>query len=132
MALKGRVIRNNVLKELMPLLWYGSTDGAVAHIRGIAKSSIKDTEKLDKLIAYFIRNKSYIPCYAVRKKLGLCNSSAIGEKMNDLVVSERQKHNGMSWSKSGSVGLATITALKRNKESDKWFREHELEFKLAA
>ena len=132
MALKGRVIRNNVLKELMPLLWYGSTDGAVAYLKGIGKSSIKDTETLDKLIAYFIRNKPYIPCYAVRKKLGLCNSSAIGEKMNDLVVSERQKHNGMSWSRSGSVGLATITALKRNKESDKWFREQELEFKLAA
>ena len=38
----------------------------------------------------------------------------------------RQKHNGMSWSKSGSVSLATITALKRNKESDKWFKEKKL------
>ena len=87
---------------------------------------------LEKLIAYLNRNKSYIPCYAVRKELGLCNSSAIGEKMNDLVVSERQKHNGMSWSKSGSVSLATITALKRNKENDKWFKEKEFDFKLAA
>jgi len=50
----------------------------------------------EKLIAYLNRNKSYIPCYAVRKELGLYNSSAIGEKMNDLVVSERQKHNGMN------------------------------------
>jgi len=39
-------------------------------------------------------------------------------------------HGG--WSKSGSVSLATITALKRNKESDKWFEEKELDFKLAA
>jgi len=37
--------------------------------------------------------------------------------MNDLVVSERQKHNGMSWSKGSSVALATITFLKRNKDS---------------
>ena len=98
----------------------------------IPKDSIKDMGALDKLIAYLKRNKPYIPFYAVRKELGLCNSSAIGEKMNDLVVSERQKHNGMSWSKSGSVSLATITALKRNKESDKWFEEKELDFKLAA
>ena len=62
----------------------------------------------------------------------MCNSSAIGEKMNDFVVSERQKHNGMSWSKSDSVSLATITALKRNKESDKWFEEKKLDFKPAA
>jgi hypothetical protein len=38
----------------------------------------------------------------------------------------------MSWSKTGSVSLATITALKRNKESDKWFEAKELDFKLAA
>ena len=51
--------------------------------------------------------------------------------MNDLVASNRQKHNGMSWSKSGSVSLATITALKRNKENDKWFETKGLNFKLA-
>jgi len=132
LALKGRFIRNDILDKLRPLLWYGSTDMAVAYLEEISKDSIKDMGALDKLIAYLKRNKPYIPCYAVRKELGLCNSSAIGEKMNDLVVSERQKHNGMSWSKSGSVSLATITALKRNKESDKWFEEKELDFKLAA
>ncbi len=132
MALKGRFIRNDILDKLMPLLWYGSTDMAVAYLEEIAQNSIKNMSAFDKLVAYLHRNKPYIPCYAVRKELGLCNSSAIGEKMNDLVVSKRQKHNGMSWSKSGSVGLATITALKKNKESDKWFEEKKLDFKLAA
>lgn len=74
----------------------------------------------------------YIPCYALRKELGLRNSSNTGEKMNDLIVSDRQKHNGMSWSKEGSVALASITALKRNKESRKWFEKRELDFELAA
>ena len=58
-----------------------------------------------------------IPCYALRKKLRLRNSSAIGEKMNDLIVSSRQKHSGMSWSKSGSFSLAALTAAKLNGES---------------
>jgi hypothetical protein len=53
-----------------------------------------------------------IPCYALRKAFGLCNSSAIGEKINDLIVSNRQKHNGMSWSKKGSLALASLTAAK--------------------
>ena len=132
LALKGRFIRNDILEKLKPLLWYGLTDKAEAYLEEIAKESIKDMAALDKLIKYLMRNKPYIPCYAARKELGLCNSSAIGEKMNDLVVSERQKHNGMSWSKTGSVSLATITALKRNKESDKWFEAKELDFKLAA
>lgn len=132
LALKGRLIRNDIMEKLKPLLWYGVIDKVVAYLEEIDKDSIKDIDSLNKLIKYLKRNKPYIPCYAARKELGLCNSSAIGEKMNDLVVSERQKHNGMSWSKSGSVSLATITALKRNKESDKWFEEKELEFKLAA
>jgi hypothetical protein len=39
-----------------------------------------------------------IPVYAVRRQLGLRNSSNRGEKANDLLVAARQKHNGMSWS----------------------------------
>lgn len=132
LALKGRFIRNEILDNLKPLLWYGLIDEAVNHLGSIDKNSVRQMEKLDKLIAYLKRNRPYIPCYAVRKELGLCNSSAIGEKMNDLVVSSRQKHNGMSWSKTGSVGLATITAIKRNKENEKWFATKSLDFKLAA
>ena len=67
-----------------------------------------------------------------KEKLGLRNSSNIGEKMNDLIVSNRQKHNGMSWSRSGSVTLATLTALKRNKEYVNWFEDRDLKFKLVA
>ncbi|WP_319576500.1 hypothetical protein [uncultured Desulfobacter sp.] len=132
LALKGRNIRNETLDTLKPLLWHGLTDKAVAHLESIGKDSIKKIESLDKLMEYLKRNKPYIPCYAVRKELNLCNSSAIGEKMNDLVVSSRQKHNGMSWSKKGSLGLATITAIKRNKENDKWFETKSLDFKLVA
>ena len=132
MALKGRRIRNDVLRELMPLLWHGLTKEAIAFLEGIASEKIKNREVMEKLIAYLQRNSTYIPCYALRKKLGLRNGSSIGEKMNDLIVSSRQKHNGMSWSKNGSVALATVTALKRNNESDKWFRENKLNFQLAA
>ena len=92
---------------------------------------IKNQAVIDKLVEYLSRNKPYIPCYAVRKKLKLRNSSSIGEKMNDLLVSERQKHNGMSWSKDGSVALASITALKVNQEYSNWFEKRELDFKLA-
>jgi len=132
LAMKGRVVRNQMLDKLMPLLWYGLTDKAISFLEEIESVFIKDKSAMERLITYLERNRPYIPCYAVRKELGLCNSSAIGEKMNDLVVSERQKHNGMSWSKGGSVSLATITSLKRNKEYKRWFEEKKIDFKLAA
>ena len=132
MAMKGRVLRNKVLEKLLPLLWHGLTDKGITLLEGIDETQIKNKAAMEKLVEYFHRNKPYIPCYAIRKQLGLRNSSNIGEKMNDLIVSERQKHNGMSWSKEGSVALASVTALKRNNEAGKWFEEEKLEFKLVA
>ena len=65
---------------------------------------------MNKLIEYLNRNKPYIPCYAIRKELGLRSSRSTGEKMNDLVVSTCQKHNGMSWSRPGSVTLSELSS----------------------
>ena len=132
LAMKGRQIRNDVLNELMRILWYGMVDKAIKYLSDLDESLIKDKDALVVLIGYIERNRPYIPCFAVRKELGLRNSSNIGEKMNDLVVSDRQKHNGMSWSKAGSVALASLTVVKRNKEHKKWFEEGDLEFKFAA
>lgn len=132
MAMKGRIIRNDTLARLLPLLWNGLTDNAIALLEEMEPSQIKNESVLEKLVQYLHRNKPYIPCYAIRKQLGLRNSSNIGEKMNDLIVSERQKHNGMSWSKPGSVALASLTALKTNRETKNWFEKNELEFKLVA
>jgi len=127
-ALKGRDTRNQVLEQLLPLLWLGLVDRAIALLQSIDPAQVKDQARLDKLIGYFQRQQPYIPCYAVRKRLGLRNSSNLGEKANDLLVSSRQKHNGMSWSASGSVALAALTALVRNNEHQLWFRHQTLRF----
>lgn len=132
LAMKGRAIRNQVLKQVTHWLWYGGCDRAIAGLHQVDPAHIKNKKEFDKLIGYIERNKPYIPCYAVRKHLGLRNSSNRGEKMNDLVVSERQKHQGMSWSRSGSVALAVLTALKINQEHPQWFEKGEIDFKLAA
>lgn len=131
-ALRGAQIRNAVLKEILPLLWYGLVDEAITALHDLEAGQIKEHAAVEKLIGYLERNHPYIPCYAARKELGLRNSSNLGEKMNDLLVSDRQKHNGMSWSKEGSLGLASLAALVRNHEHPRWFEHGTLEFKLAA
>jgi hypothetical protein len=132
MAMKGSVARNAFLDRLLPLLWNGLTDKAITLLKEMSPIEIRKQSEVNSLIEYLTRNKPYIPCYAVRKQLGLRNSSNIGEKMNDMIVSERQKHNGMSWSKQGSIALATVTAINRNKEDKTWFVNKKLEFKFAA
>lgn len=132
LAMKGRKIRNDVLNQAINLLWYGMIDKSIEYLNSVDKELVKDSSELKRLINYIERNRFYIPCYEVRKKLGLRNSSNLGEKGNDLVVSDRQKHNGMSWSKSGSVALATLTSLKRNREYKEWFEKGDIQLKLAA
>jgi len=131
-AMNGRKLRNEILNKIKPLLWYGLTDKAIDLLLGIPEQDIKSPLSLEKLTAYLERNRPYIPCYAARKELGLCNSSAVGEKANDLIVSDRQKHNGMSWTKKGTAALAAITALKQNNEHRKWFEDKDIDFKMAA
>jgi len=131
-ALRGRLVRNAVLGHLLPLLWLGRVDASIEHLRNLAADSFKAGQTPAVLIGYLERNREHIPCYALRKQLGLRNSSNCGEKANDLCVAARQKHQGMSWSTSGSVALASIVALRRNGELASWCTERRLEFQGVA
>ena len=131
-AMNNRHARNDAVKRVLRPLWYGDVDAAIALLRQVDPKHIKAITALDGLVGYLERNRSYIPCYAVRKKLGLRNSSNRGEKANDVVVAARQKHNGMSWSQSGSSALATLQALVCNDNHGQWLEERVVDFGLAA
>ncbi len=120
LALRGAQIRNAVLGELVPLLWLGRVDAAIAYLRAVPIESLKAGQSVERLVGYFERNRAYIPCYALRKELHLRNSSNRGEKANDLCVAGRQKHQGMSWSPTGSVALATVTTVHHNHAMVSW------------
>lgn len=128
LAMKGRQVRNTVLEKLMRYLWYGMVDRAVDYIEHLDRGLIKNQKDLEVLLNYMERNRPYLPCYEVRRRLGFRNSSNIGEKMNDLLVSSRQKKNGMSWSPGASVSLAALEAIKRNNEYQIWFEYGKLEW----
>lgn len=129
-ACKGRRLRNMHCIRVTTLLWHGLVEAALTYLDFIDPEHLKDPAAIDNLKGYLSRNQPHIPCYCVRKQLGLRNSSNLGEKANDLLVSSRQKHNGMSWSKSGSAALAALTALVYNREYLSWFRTGHLNFKL--
>ena len=82
--------------------------------------------------ASFEKHRAHIPCYALRHLLGLRNSSNRVEKANDLVIAQRQKHNGMSWSTTGSIALAQIKALFLNHEISRWLHSRTLPLFLPA
>ena len=128
MAISGKQVKNQILAELLTWLWLGKVERAIKLLQELSQESIKNDKELKNLITYLDRNRNYIPCYALRKKLGLRLSSNPVEKANDLVVSNRQKHNGMSWSADGSTSLATLTCLRRNDEHMQWLRRRDIHF----
>jgi hypothetical protein len=132
MAISGKAVKNQILTELLAWLWLGKVERAIQLLREVSQESIKNHKELHNLINYLERNRSCIPCYALRNQLGLRTSSNPVEKANDLVVSHRQKRNGMSWSPDGSTSLATLTALRRNCEDHQWLLNQDLRFQFDA
>ena len=130
MALKGKKVVNEVIKKLFPLLWHGKVGAAIEYLKSLDDTKVRNFKEIELLIAYFERNHAYIKCYALRRLLGMRVSSNLGEKANDMVVAQRQKHKGMSWSQAGSPALANLRALFVNNEAYSWTVRRELNFRL--
>ncbi len=126
MAAKGKEQRNIILEKLLRYLWVGDVGTASGYLCGLKPSVIKNQKWIQELISYFERKGKAIACYAVRAKLNLRNSSNPVEKANDLLVAQRQKHNGMAWTPHGSGALASVEMIYQNNQSDLWFRKKEL------
>lgn len=122
MGVKGKTLRNHHLKNVTRCLWYGASESAIAYLRDIPTADRKSDQMIEKLIDYLARNLDNIPCYAIRKQLGLRNSSNAVEKCNDLLVAARQKHQGMSWSKEGSLALAALGTVDFNGYRARWLQ----------
>ena len=127
-ALRSREIRNEFFEEIRPYLWYGNVCGAIKLLKNIDPKKVKNFGTINYLMEYLNRVQDTIPCYALRKQLGLRNSSNLGEKANDMIVSNRQKHNGMSWSNHGSLAFATLSATSRNSEVNHWLHHRDVRF----
>ena len=108
--------KDRMERELYGILWAGNVKGALDYISSIDEKHIKSQEALEALTKYIVRKQEHIPCYAIRKGLGLHNSSNPVEKANDIIVAHRQKGKGMAWSADGSHALAAVTVSGINKE----------------
>jgi hypothetical protein len=131
-ACKGREIRNRHLKQLLTLVWFGLTDKALAYLQAIPAADIKEPKLIVRLIGYLERNRKSMPCYAMRAKLKLPNSSNPVERSNNLVTAKRQKHQGMSWSEDGSYALTSLNALSVNNAAPQWLKNRSFDLTWAA
>lgn len=129
---KNKDEKKVIIRDLLRILWAGNTDDAISLLTNLKQTNIKNQKIMDDMVAYLERKKPNIHCYAVRQLSELRTSSNTVEKSNDVNVAQRQKHNGMSWSKDGSHALATISVARHNNELEGWIYRHEIIFKMTA
>ena len=126
--------RNEKIRsEFFSHIWVGDIAGGKEYLDSIDTSYIKKPEKIQAVKDYLDRksgnsDQQYFYCYAMRKELGLINSSNQGEKSNDILVAQRQKHNGMSWVVDGSSALGHIKQIEINEESGCFYRTGKITF----
>lgn len=126
MSIKGKEKRNEILQKLLRILWVGNVDEAICYLQNVCADALRQENRIADLCQYINKHRKHIPPYALRAELGLRNSSNRVEKANDLVVAQRQKHNGMSWSSSGSGALAQIAVLILNDSLYSWLNGSEI------
>ena len=121
------------LRELISILWAGNAQEAKTWLENLKHSSElkpKGCNALDEAIGYLERKGNRIPCYHLRKILGLRNTSNSVEIANNILVARRQKKKGCSWAVDGSFACSEITCIFANEEAESYFNNGGIAFSL--
>jgi hypothetical protein len=119
--------RKALEREILGHLWRGETAQAVWILWGL-RSSARIPQRIDDLMGYLLRKKHTIVNYAARREQRLWLASTRVEKWNDVAVSERCKHRGMSWTSQGVLAIALYAAEQKRKS--KQITNHTAQFHL--
>ena len=122
--------KKSTIMAINSYLWVGDVDGAIAYTNSIKNTKVKSTYYRDELCSYLERKRPYICPHALRKEMNLKLSSNFSEKANDMLVANRQKHNGMSWSKHGSAAISTISTLIYNNNLISWIKNKSISLSM--
>jgi hypothetical protein len=101
--------RELLQREILVFLWRGRVTEAVEQLRAILPRC-RTRSRVEELIDYLRRKRSWIGDYEGRHSSGLWIASTRVERWNDVAVSERCKHRGMSWTESGVLAMALHAA----------------------
>ena len=125
MITRGRAHRREVLRQLMPLLWEGQVEQALAVLEAL-RNQARNLTKLDELIAYLDKHQTEIPNYRQRRANCQYNGSTSAEKACDLLVARRQKRKAMHWVEKGADALCALQTLWYNRAWDLYWKPQQV------
>lgn len=105
-------------RAIVTAIWTGNVAEAIAALSNIDPDDIDKQYAIDKLMGYLSLNGKgqYITCYALRRIVGLRNSSNGVEGVNELIVALDQKGSNKTYRSDGSHAATALTAADKNHE----------------
>lgn len=125
MICNGRKAKAALMGPLISCLWRNQVDDAIARLEAY-RPKCRNEQKLDELINYLVARKPYLVNYKDRRARRIYIGSGHAEKACDLIVSRRQKHKGMHWSRETADGLAALKTLVLNNGWDLYWQERKV------
>ena len=122
MIARNKEAKKDFEKRLYRTLWHGKGEDAIAFLKDYV-SQAKNQEKLQELINYLQRRTSIFANYGQRRRERRFIGSGHVEKANDLIVAQRQKHQGMAWKRKTSHALAALKTLRLNQGWDEYWQQ---------
>jgi hypothetical protein len=123
-------LRIDIETAIMDYLWKGNPQAAIDYINKLDEFLFKPGTSRKALVTYLTNKMPLIPNYGARRAKGLMISSNPVENCNNLLVSQRQKNNGTSWTAPGSLAMALITCLYLNGELFSFLKTRKIGFKF--
>jgi hypothetical protein len=117
--------RAKLLRRLAGRLWQGNVPSALRLLNRY-RARTKDTNALDRFVAYLQTRQAWIPNYRQRRIERHYIGSGQAEKANDRLVAKRQKVGGRQWSLLSSDSLAALRTLQLNDGWDRYWEQREV------
>lgn len=113
------------LRLLISMLWSGNVNYARGWLNSMKTSKeLKPggESAIESALQYLNRKQDRFPCYILRARLNLRNTSNSVEIANNILVARRQKNNGTAWCHPGSFACSESTCIFINEESEGYFK----------
>ena len=117
-------------RQVTAILWAGNVDEAIQYLNNIDPEHVDKPFYMKKLLTYLSRERkgNYITCYALRRRVGLRNSSNGVEGVNNQIVANDQKVANKTYRSNGSYAIAALKALESYREWNDWFQKRTFTF----
>jgi hypothetical protein len=103
-----RAWRKEQYEVLLPLLWQGEREAALAHLEHLRSTTVEVPPALEEAIRYLQSQAEWMGCYQRWQEQGYPVGSGLVERAVALVINVRMKKRGMRWKRENATAVVAL------------------------